>query len=71
MTTDTSPITPWVTSSFSTGGNDCVQVARTRSGRLVRDSKDPDGHKLAVPAASWEAFLDGIRRGTFDLPDHG
>ena len=36
--------TPWRKSSYSNSGANCVEVARTRSGKVaVRDSKDPDG----------------------------
>ncbi|WP_241002523.1 DUF397 domain-containing protein [Streptomyces sp. CB01881] len=32
----------------------------------VRDSKDPDGPALFFPAASWQAFVAGVRAG--ELP---
>lgn len=34
---------------------------------LVRDSKDPDGPRLSVTPAAFNAFLAGIRAGQFDL----
>jgi hypothetical protein len=33
---------------------------------LVRDSKDPDGPKLAFTTAEWDAFLAGAKDGEFD-----
>ncbi|GAA2263769.1 hypothetical protein GCM10010232_64610 [Streptomyces amakusaensis] len=48
----------WFKSSYSnaTGGN-CVEVAVLTSGIAIRDSKNKQGPALAVPAASWQAFL--------------
>ncbi|MGH3802420.1 MAG: DUF397 domain-containing protein [Pseudonocardiaceae bacterium] len=47
----------WRTSSYSGNGGNCVQVAPAPNRVLVRDSKDPDGPALAVPAVAWRAFL--------------
>ena len=47
----------WRTSSYSGGGGDCVEVAPAPGRVLVRDSKDPHGPTLAVPAAAWRTFL--------------
>ncbi|MDF9813163.1 DUF397 domain-containing protein [Streptomyces sp. SPB162] len=44
------------THSGSSGG-DCVEVAVHPTTVHIRDSKDPDGPALAVPAASWAAFV--------------
>jgi hypothetical protein len=67
MTTaqDTILTMPWRKSSRSTGGNDCVEVAQTRASCLVRDSKNPDGARLAVGPQAWAAFIRGIKRGTY------
>lgn len=58
----------WVKSSFSNqNGNECVEVADPADGsRLVRDSKDPSGPRLAFTAGEWDAFVKGIRAGEFD-----
>jgi len=58
MTTvqDTHPTAPWRTSSHSTGGNECVEVAQARDDCLVRDSTQPDGARLAVSRQAWAAF---------------
>ena len=34
---------------------------------VMRDSKDPDGPKLAFAGAEWDAFLRGVKDGEFDL----
>lgn len=44
----------------------CVEVARDRQ-MLVRDSKNPNGPKLAFSAESWETFLGTVRAGRYDL----
>lgn len=56
----------WVTSSYSGGGNNCVQAAALDAGQLaVRDSKAPSGPALLVPAQAWSTFLAGVRGGEF------
>jgi hypothetical protein len=59
----------WQKSTYSGGnGGQCVEVARNLPGIVgVRDSKDPDGPKLAVGPDEWEAFTAGVKDGEFDL----
>ena len=57
----------------------CVEVSATydtsisphKSGEdvlyLMRDSKDPDGPKLAFTTSEWDAFIKGVKDGEFDL----
>ena len=53
--------------SSSNGGN-CVEVARNLRGAVaVRDSKNPDGPKLVIPAADWQAFMASVKAGLHDL----
>ncbi len=53
--------------SSSSGGN-CVEVAGNLRGVIaIRDSKDPDGPKLAFTPAEWDTFSAGVRAGHFDL----
>ncbi len=52
----------WRTSSYSANGGNCIQVAPAPDRVLVRDSKDPHGPALAVPAATWWAFLTTATR---------
>lgn len=55
----------WRKSSRSTNGA-CVEVAQAGTDVLMRDSKTTGSRVLAFGAASWNAFLDGIRGGEFD-----
>ena len=63
MTTaqDTELTSPWRTSSRSTGGQECVEVAQTQARCLLRDSKNPDGARLAVSRQAWTAFGRSIK----------
>ncbi|MFB7651805.1 MULTISPECIES: DUF397 domain-containing protein [unclassified Streptomyces] len=49
----------WFKSSYSSSGdgNDCVEVAITPATIHIRDSKRPDGPRLAVAPAVWTAFV--------------
>ncbi len=50
--------TPWRKSSYSNSGANCVEVARTRSGKVaVRDSKNPDGGALSLSLDEWKTFV--------------
>ncbi|MFB4305204.1 DUF397 domain-containing protein [Actinomadura sp. GTD37] len=49
-------------------GGDCVEVANVPQVVAVRDSKDPDGPKLAFTTAEWRAFARRITSGIHDLP---
>lgn len=52
----------WRKSSYSNQeGGDCVQVADGFPGVVpVRDSKNPTGPALVVPAAAWSAFIEAV-----------
>lgn len=58
----------WRKASYSgNNGGGCVEVARIPvAGVAVRDSKDPDGPKLAFPPADWQAFIRRMKAGGFD-----
>ncbi|MFE5288034.1 DUF397 domain-containing protein [Nocardia sp. NPDC056611] len=57
----------WFTSSFSQGGQECVEVAFVEQGHVaVRDSKDRTGPAFVFTPAEWDAFTGGVRRGVFD-----
>ncbi|MGW8955065.1 DUF397 domain-containing protein [Streptomyces sp. NPDC055709] len=51
----------WTKSSYSSSseGDDCVEVASSPSCPTIhiRDSKNPDGPRLAVGPAAWAGFL--------------
>jgi hypothetical protein len=53
----------WRKSSFSgDNGGACVEVASTgKSLVAVRDSKDPNGPKLALTPPVWRAFIRRVR----------
>jgi hypothetical protein len=67
MTTAHDPILtrPWRKASRSTGGNDCVEIAQTAASCLIRDSKNPDGARLAVRPQAWAAFIRDIKHGAY------
>ena len=54
----------WRKASYSnSNGGACVEVATTAHAVAVRDSKDPDGPKLAFTAEAWDSFIEHIKRG--------
>ena len=55
----------WRTSSYSgnSGGN-CVEVGSAARLIAVRDSKDPDGARLAFGREAWEAFAAKVKADT-------
>lgn len=57
------PVRNWVTSSHSTGQNQCVQVAALKNGRgvAVRDSKNPNGPAFVLDKAGWAALLTAAK----------
>lgn len=50
-------------SSYSSDSWNCVEVAISPAGALVRDSKDADGPVLRFPGAEWTAFLAWVKGG--------
>jgi hypothetical protein len=60
--TDTTEVT-WRTSSYSTGGNQCVEVTVLPTGDVVvRDSKDPDVGAHVFSPPSWHSFVRSIKK---------
>ena len=55
----------WRKASRSNAGNDCVEIARTRVGYLIRDSKNPTGPRLSLDAPAWAALIDDVRNGKY------
>ncbi|SFO65274.1 protein of unknown function [Actinomadura madurae] len=56
--------TTWRKSSHSgtQGGSDCVEVGRLPQAIAFRDSKDPDGPKLAVSRGAFAALVAELKR---------
>jgi Domain of unknown function (DUF397) len=51
---------PWRKSTYSNGSSSCIETTTRPDTVAVRDSKDPDGRQLAIPAVSWLAFIRRI-----------
>lgn len=45
----------------------CVTVAIKPEGVAVRDSKDPDKATQFYSHEEWDAFVQGVKNGEFDL----
>lgn len=65
MTPETPPVM-WRKSTRS-GANGCVEVQITSERVAIRDSKNQRGPVLRFTPLEWEAFVDGVRDGEFDL----
>lgn len=63
------PRANWRKSTRSEGSNACVEVLRTANIVALRDSKDPAGGSLLLIAPTWQAFVSGIKRGSFARAD--
>ncbi|MFF3754562.1 DUF397 domain-containing protein [Streptomyces sp. NPDC002018] len=59
----------WFTSSYSNNGGNCVEVAAnlatSRGVVPVRDSKNPTGPVLDLPADAFTSFVAGVKAGEF------
>ncbi|MFF9403237.1 DUF397 domain-containing protein [Streptomyces sp. NPDC014744] len=69
MTTDSTTLS-WVKSSYSDNGGTCVEWAPSSvfaTGVVpVRDSKDPHGPVLSIPAHAFTSFVAGVKSAEFD-----
>ncbi|WP_067486364.1 DUF397 domain-containing protein [Actinomadura hibisca] len=55
-------------SRSNASGGECVEVSTNVTERvLIRDSKDPDGSRVAFEWAELAALLRDIKRGAHDL----
>ncbi|MDT0345936.1 DUF397 domain-containing protein [Streptomyces litchfieldiae] len=57
----------WVTSSYSNGGGNCVEVAGLTGTVAVRDSKAPHGPVLLLASGHFAAFIADVRAGRYDV----
>ncbi|WP_105974020.1 DUF397 domain-containing protein [Streptomyces geranii] len=59
----------WFTSSYSENGGQCIEVAAnlvaSRGVVPVRDSKNPGGPVLGLPATAFSSFVEGVKAGEF------
>ena len=51
----------WRKSTYTNGGENCVETASGSGVVLVRDSKDRTGGTLAFPAATWQSFANSLK----------
>lgn len=63
MNTDspTTPIPTWRKSSYSTGTGNCVEVAPTADGVVIRHSKHPAAGTITFSHQAWVAVLRDVR----------
>jgi hypothetical protein len=58
----------WFKSTYSNTGGNCVEVCTGIPDAVaVRDSKNPSSPALTFEPAQWRTFVQGIKRGEFDL----
>ncbi|MEU6603599.1 DUF397 domain-containing protein [Streptomyces shenzhenensis] len=60
----------WITSTYSENGGACVEVAAnliaSRGVIPIRDSKNPNGPVLDIPAHAFTSFVAEVKTGQFD-----
>ncbi|MFR9772204.1 DUF397 domain-containing protein [Nocardia sp. SC052] len=60
------PSAQWFKSSYSDGGEACVEIAWFDAGLVgVRDSKNPTGPALILRPGQWDAFIACVTTGAF------
>ncbi|WP_241561824.1 MULTISPECIES: DUF397 domain-containing protein [unclassified Streptomyces] len=63
------PALNWVKSSYSNNGGTCVEWAPAYASAAgivpVRDSKNPSGPVLDIPATAFTSFVTGVKAGEF------
>ncbi|MCZ0974062.1 DUF397 domain-containing protein [Streptomyces albulus] len=66
---DAASLSGWRKSSYSDSeGDNCLEVVDGHPhGTPVRDSKNPHGPVIVVPAGAWGAFVGAVKGGVFGL----
>jgi hypothetical protein len=60
----------WFKSSANGGSGGCLEAAFLPGGRVaIRDNEDLGNPPFVVSRHVWECWLDGARKGEFDLPE--
>ena len=57
----------WHRSTYCSTGT-CVEAALSDGNVILRDSKKKNGPTLMFQPLEWQAFVNGVRSGEFDLP---
>ncbi|MGW0647279.1 DUF397 domain-containing protein [Streptomyces umbrinus] len=57
----------WWKSSYSSGDQSCVEVAKVPGVVPVRDSKSPQGPALAFAPHAWSQFIATVRSPEFGV----
>jgi Domain of unknown function (DUF397) len=58
-------ILTWHKASRSNAGNNCVEIAQTPDGYLIRDSKNPSGSRLPIDTTTWATLIDDVKTGKY------
>jgi hypothetical protein len=56
----------WRKSSYSSGSDNCVELADVNVAVLVRDSKHPEQGHFTFTRTEIAAFVAGVKAGQFD-----
>ncbi|WP_242903113.1 DUF397 domain-containing protein [Actinomadura terrae] len=58
----------WRKSSHSgPHGGECVEIADASAAIIVRDSKNPNGPRLALTPVAWQMFTNNVKAGRLDV----
>ncbi|TDD49609.1 DUF397 domain-containing protein [Saccharopolyspora elongata] len=57
----------WITSSYSGGNGNCVEVAVGVERIGVRDTKDRAGGALIVSVLQWRSFIAAVKSAHYEL----
>jgi Domain of unknown function (DUF397) len=59
----------WFKASSSTANGGCLEAAFLPDGRVaIRDNEDLANPPFVVSGHVWECWIDGAKKGEFDLP---